>query len=191
MPFFGRSDQWWDPWDTSRIFETHFGSNLTDDDLFGPITPNSLYLRRRPFSRQLSGFGPRSLVPQSGLSDLSQQSDKFQVMVDVSHFTPEEITVKTVDNTIVVSAKHEDRADDYGFVSRQFSRKYLIPQDIDPLSITSTLSPEGILTIQAPKKQPELKEGERVVPITPGPPLSPQPKQIVVENVQNEGSTAN
>jgi HSP20 family molecular chaperone IbpA len=87
-------------------------------------------------------------VPQSGLSDLSPQSDKFQVMVDVSHFTPEEITVKTVDNTIVVSAKHEDRADDYGFVSRQFSRKYLIPQDIDPLSITSTLSPEGILTIQ-------------------------------------------
>lgn len=70
------------------------------------------------------------------------------MMVDVSHFAPEEIAVKTVDNTIVVTAKHEDRPDDLGFISRQFSRKYLLPKDIDPLTVTSSLSPEGILTIQ-------------------------------------------
>ncbi|CAG2119743.1 unnamed protein product, partial [Medioppia subpectinata] len=135
------------------------------------------------FSRQLSGGtspGIRSVVPQS--QELVQ-SDKFQVMVDVSHFTPEELMVKTVDNTIVVTAKHEDRADDFGFISRQFSRKYLLPVDIDPLTVTSSLSPEGILTLQAPRKQPELKEGERNVPISlsESSPI-PQPKEIPVVN---------
>ncbi|CAG2164743.1 unnamed protein product [Oppiella nova] len=183
MPFFNRPDRWLD-WDTNRIFESHFGSTLTDDDFFAPmaVTP-SYYVRRRPFSRQLSGGvspGVRSVVPQS--QELVQ-SDKFQVMVDVSHFTPEEITVKTVDNSIVVTAKHEDRADDFGFISRQFSRKYLLPADVDPLAVTSSLSPEGILTVQAPKKQPELKEGERNVPITmAAESLIPQPKEIPVQN---------
>ncbi|CAG2114609.1 unnamed protein product, partial [Medioppia subpectinata] len=200
MPFFNRPERTnlWDGmgFDTSRIFESHFGSNLTDDDFFAPmaVTP-SYYVRRRPFRfvalnqslntqiRQLSGGtspGIRSVVPQS--QELVQ-SDKFQVMVDVSHFTPEELTVKTVDNTIVVTAKHEDRADDFGFISRQFSRKYLLPVDIDPLTVTSSLSPEGILTLQAPRKQPELKEGERNVPISlsESSPI-PQPKEIPVVN---------
>ena len=102
------------------------------------------------FSRQMSGAvspGIRTVAPNLSPQDLVQ-SDKFQVMVDVSHFTPEEISVKTVDSTVVVTAKHEDRADDFGFISRQFSRKYLLPADCDPLTVSSSLSPEGILTIQ-------------------------------------------
>ena len=110
---------------------------------------NLFKLCRRQISGSTSpGIIPpqvRSVVPQS--QDLVQ-SDKFQVMVDVSHFTPEEISVKTVDNTVVVTAKHEDRADDFGYISRQFSRKYLLPADIDPLTVNSSLSAEGILTIQ-------------------------------------------
>lgn len=69
-------------------------------------------------------------------------------MIDVSHFEPEEITVKTVHNAIVVTAEHEDRADHLGFISRQFSRKYLLPEDIDSLKVISFLSHDGILTIQ-------------------------------------------
>ena len=91
--------------------------------------------------------GIRSMAP-SFVSQEVVPSDKFQVMVDVSHFTPEEISVKTVDSTVVVTAKHEDRADDFGYISRQFSRKYLLPPDCDPLTVSSSLSPEGILTIQ-------------------------------------------
>lgn len=69
-------------------------------------------------------------------------------MVDVSHFNPEEISVKMVDNAVVVSGKHEDKADTYGYVSRQFSRKYLLPADVEPEMVSSTLSADGILTIK-------------------------------------------
>lgn len=36
-------------------------------------------------------------------------NNNFLIFVDVSHFTPEEVSVKTVDNTVVVVAKHEDK----------------------------------------------------------------------------------
>ena len=95
-----------------------------------------------------------------------QSNDKYQIMVDVSHFTPDEITVKTVDNTIVVTGKHEDKADNYGYVSRQFSRKYLLPADVDPETVTSTLSADGVLSIQAPRKPLQIKDTDgRSVPI--------------------------
>jgi crystallin, alpha B len=102
-------------------------------------------------------------------------------MIDVSHFTPEEITVKTVDNNVVVTAKHEERQDEHGFISREFTRRYQLPRDIDPSTVTSSLSSEGVLTINAPKKQPELKKGERMVPIDLAP-KSAQPKPIPVQN---------
>ncbi|XP_054164067.1 alpha-crystallin B chain-like [Oppia nitens] len=174
MPFFNR----WD-WDTSRAFESHFGQNLMDDDFFAPmaLTPN-YYVRRRPFGRQLSS-GLRSPM-QLQSQEVVPIVDKFQVMVDVSHFAPEEITVKTMENTVVVTARHEDRADDFGYISRQFSRKYTLPPDVDPLAVTSSLSSEGILTVQAPRKLPELKEGERAVPITMV--ETPKPKEITVLN---------
>lgn len=113
--------------------------------------------------------------------------DKFQLMVDVSSFAPEEITVKTVDNQIIVTAKHEERADEHGYVSRQFSRRYLLPDNIDIMSVTSSLSAEGILTITANQRQPEIKEKERVVPINfTNQPQQVEPKPIPVENAGQE-----
>ena len=46
--------------------------------------------------------------------------DRFrQMCVDVGHFKPSEITVKTTDDNIIVHGKHEERNDQHGFVSRE------------------------------------------------------------------------
>ena len=76
----------------------------------------------------------------------------FQVNLDVQQFKPEEIAVKIADNYIVVEGKHEERQDEHGFVQRQFQRRYLIPKDVDPDHIQSSLSSDGVLTVSAPKK---------------------------------------
>ncbi|XP_046459978.1 protein lethal(2)essential for life-like [Daphnia pulex] len=89
----------------------------------------------------------------------------IQVMVDVSHFQPNEISVKTTDNNIIVHAKHEERKDQFSHVSREFRRRVTIPQGVNPETVTSTMSPEGILTIMAPKMMLEGSK-ERVIPIT-------------------------
>lgn len=84
-----------------------------------------------------------------------RKKEDFQVMLDVQHFKPEEIDVKVVDNYLVVTAKHEGRQDEHGWVSRQFVRRYQLPESIDVEQLTSELSSDGLLTIVAPKKQPD------------------------------------
>ncbi|PNJ76047.1 CRYAB isoform 16, partial [Pongo abelii] len=54
--------------------------------------------------------------------------------------------------------------DEHGFISREFHRKYRIPADVDPLTITSSLSSDGVLTVNGPRKQ--VSGPERTIPIT-------------------------
>jgi crystallin alpha B len=88
------------------------------------------------------------------------------VNLDVQQFKPDELTVKTLNNFIVVEGKHEERQDEHGFISRQFQRRYKLPNDIEPDTVVSHLSSDGVLTISAPKKALPPSGNERVVPIT-------------------------
>lgn len=112
----------------------------------------------------------------------------FSVLLDVKHFSPEEIAVKVVGEHVEVHARHEERPvrppgagagpepgvgsssrrrrrgqregragplkpltfqDEHGFVAREFHRRYRLPPGVDPATVTSALSPEGVLSIQA------------------------------------------
>lgn len=75
-----------------------------------------------------------------------------QVILDVQQFAPNEISVKTQNNVIIVEAKHEEKQDEHGFIFRHFVRKYILPEDTEVMDITSSLSSDGVLTISAPKK---------------------------------------
>ena len=84
----------------------------------------------------------------------------------MQQFKPDEITVKTVNNNVVVEGKHEERQDEHGFITRQFQRRYKLPDDTDADTVVSQLSSDGVLTIYAPKKALPPLSGERIVPIT-------------------------
>ncbi|KAK5639886.1 hypothetical protein RI129_010697 [Pyrocoelia pectoralis] len=99
-----------------------------------------------------------------GKESVIQDGDKFQVKLDVKNFTPEEITVKAIDESaIVIEAKHE-KNDENGSVSRQLFRKFLIPKGHDMKRVESVFSSDGILTITAPNKVEKVEE--RTIPIT-------------------------
>lgn len=91
--------------------------------------------------------------------------DGFQACVDVHHFKPNEVIVKTVDNTVIIEGKHEERDDGHGSVERHFVRKYALPKDYDMATVHSSLSSDGVLTIKAAPPAIASK-GERHVPIT-------------------------
>lgn len=76
----------------------------------------------RPWQRS-----PTSLQKQESGSTLNIDKEKFEVILDVQQFTPSEITVKVTDKFVLVEGKHEERQDEHGFVSRQFSRRYMLP----------------------------------------------------------------
>lgn len=97
---------------------------------------------------------------------LTSTKDTFQVCMDVKDFAPNEISVKTVDNSIVVEGKHEERQDEHGYISRQFTRRYVLPDGYEAKDVVSQLSSDGLLTLKAPPVAKTPKGGNvRVVQI--------------------------
>ncbi|XP_071576743.1 protein lethal(2)essential for life-like [Temnothorax nylanderi] len=109
------------------------------------------------------------------------------VVLDVQHFEPE-ISVKIVDDHLVVEAKHEDRQDRHGWVSRQFVHRYPLPQDIDVNNMMSKLFSNGLLALVAPKKRPLKDESVRTLRIecTGKPFVQKQEKSKTLEQGEKE-----
>ncbi|CAH1393644.1 unnamed protein product [Nezara viridula] len=170
---------WWDDWDRerpSRLLDQHFGNVLNRDDLINAsslIRPTGYF---RPWRHQLN----------RGTSNITAVDDKVQVVLDVQQFAPNEISVRTVDNVVIVEGKHDEKRDEHGYISRHFVRKYLLPKDVIMSEITSALSSDGILTINAPKQLPQDSRTEREIPIiqTGSPAIKPSTEtNIKIEQV--------
>lgn len=141
-----------------RLLDQDFGLTMTPDDLLtvaiSPMHSRDYY---RPW-RQLAA------AARDVGSTIKSDKDKFQINLDVQHFAPEEISVKTADGYIVIEGKHEEKKDQHGFVSRQFTRRYALPEGCNPETVESKLSSDGVLSIIAPRVAPADKT-ERTVPI--------------------------
>lgn len=169
---------WWDDEDffrPSRLLDQHFGTGLRKDDLL-----NSVTMPRTSLRNYLRPWRSTALPCHNSGSTINENKDKYQVILDVQQFTPDEITVKTKNNSIIVEGKHDEKKDEHGFVSRHFVRRYVLPDDHDIDKIVSTLSSDGILTVTAPKK--ERHDGtERIIPITQTGPAKTVASPIVEE----------
>ncbi|KAJ8378933.1 hypothetical protein AAFF_G00232980 [Aldrovandia affinis] len=118
-----------------------------------------------PLLPRLSGtLGPYTWAPSellipstehTGSAQVICDRSGFSVHVDVKHFSPEELMVKVTGDFVEVQGKHEQRKDGTGLVSRQFNRRYRIPEGVDVATLESAVSPEGILVISAPLLQGE------------------------------------
>lgn len=146
----------------SRLLDQHFGCGLLPEELLEPLTSSPLdWLRPsiyyRPWRTALSNIDTGSTI--------SKDKEKYEISLDVQQFAPEEITVKTADNSIVIEGKHEEKEDEHGYVSRQFVRRYALPYGHDMKDVVSSLSSDGVLTVTAPRKAGNVEE-ERVVAIS-------------------------
>uniref|UniRef100_A0A336LI59 CSON012549 protein n=1 Tax=Culicoides sonorensis TaxID=179676 RepID=A0A336LI59_CULSO len=86
----------------------------------------------------------------------------LKLRFDVSQYAPEEIVVKTVDQKLLVHAKHEEKSDTKS-VYREYNREFLLPKGVNPESIRSSLSKDGVLTVDAPL--PLALTNEKMIPI--------------------------
>ncbi|XP_056644017.1 heat shock protein beta-1 isoform X1 [Diorhabda carinulata] len=86
----------------------------------------------------------------------------LKLRFDVSQYAPEEIVVKTVDNKLLVHAKHEEKTESKS-VYREYNREFLLPKGTNPEHIKSSLSKDGVLTVEAPL--PAITAGEKLIPI--------------------------
>ncbi|KFV77386.1 Heat shock protein beta-8, partial [Dryobates pubescens] len=86
--------------------------------------------------------------------------EPWKVCVNVHSFKPEELTVKTKDGYVEVSGKHEEQQVEGGIVSKNFTKKIQLPYEVDPITVFASLSPEGLLIIEAPQIPPYQQYGE-------------------------------
>ncbi|XP_041358863.1 alpha-crystallin B chain-like [Gigantopelta aegis] len=92
-------------------------------------------------------------------TEVKYDNKSFQVKVDVDQFEPEELNVKVSGNRLVISGHHESKPDEHGFVSREFTREFIIPEDVDLESLTSQITEDGVLVVDAlVKSSPQLEE---------------------------------
>ncbi len=143
-----------DPWHwhqtPRRQHQPQFGLGISSEDLQVLMSLPS-HLQRQALQQRAN----KSPIGKDG----------FHLLVDVSHFQPNEISVKTIDNEVIIEGKHEEREDEHGYISRQFTRRYSLPKRYDPNTVTSTLSSEGILTVKAPNPPQESENNERAIEI--------------------------
>ncbi|XP_074839508.1 alpha-crystallin A chain [Carettochelys insculpta] len=143
----------------SRLFDQYFGEGLLDYDLL-PL-----------FSSTISPYYRSSLfrtILESGISEVRSDRDKFTIFLDVKHFSPEDLSVKIIDDFVEIKGKHSERQDDHGYISREFHRRYRLPSSVDQSSITCSLSADGMLTFSGPKVRSHMDTNysERPIPVS-------------------------
>nr|prf crystallin alphaA [Anas platyrhynchos] len=143
----------------SRLFDQFFGEGLLEYDLL-PL-----------FSSTISPYYRQSLfrsVLESGISEVRSDRDKFTIMLDVKHFSPEDLSVKIIDDFVEIHGKHSERQDDHGYISREFHRRYRLPANVDQSAITCSLSSDGMLTFSGPKVPSNMDptHSERPIPVS-------------------------
>uniref|UniRef100_A0A8C5LIX0 SHSP domain-containing protein n=1 Tax=Leptobrachium leishanense TaxID=445787 RepID=A0A8C5LIX0_9ANUR len=100
------------------------------------------------------GYSARYTGYPEARNVVATPSQPWKVCVNVQTFKPEEITVKTKDGFVEVSGTHEEQQKEGGIVSKNFTKKIQLPPEVDPVTVFASLSPEGLLIIEAPLVPP-------------------------------------
>merc|ERR1711953_891562 len=131
------------------------------------IAPPDTYQDYWPRPRQLE-FSPAKASNRMLASNAAELSPKAKVSYDEGQFVveillkdyrPEELSVKTEGEVLVILAKHETQTESGGsFVSKQFEQRFSLPSGVKPESIISSLGKDGTLKVTAPRtsSQPNL-----------------------------------
>ncbi|XP_030075454.1 heat shock protein beta-8 [Microcaecilia unicolor] len=158
---------------SSRLLDDDFGMSPFSDDLTVDWPD---WARPRLSSAWPSGPLRTGMSRASGISPPGYSSrytgypearnpsyelgQPWKVCVNVQSFMPEELTVKTKDGFVEVSGKHEEQQEEGGIVSKNFTKKIQLPSEVDPLTVFASLSPEGLLIIEAPLIPPYHQQGD-------------------------------
>lgn len=126
-----------------------------DDDLYNVLR---CALRRRGCGSQLASRKRKA-------NDVQEQPDskrQFSVSADVAQFSPSELSVRQVDDRVVIRGEHEQRNDSDGsYVKRKFVRSFTLPRGVDVSKLEAKLGEDGILRLTAPciELQQDAKNG--------------------------------
>lgn len=108
--------------------------------------------------KRLAEFSARSMgVSGAGLNEaahniqVSASNDKFMIQLELPGFSPEDFSLKTKDDIIIIEAVHNTKTEDGSSSDRTFTKEFKMPSGVVTEKLSSTYSGAGILTISAPR----------------------------------------
>ncbi|XP_075998244.1 uncharacterized protein hspb12 [Genypterus blacodes] len=81
---------------------------------------------------------------QTNTGRVRSAGDTYYTMADVSQFEPHDVVVMAYNHHVVIRA---EKVLDDGSVSDTFTHQSVFPEDMNPLSVSGTISPDGILVV--------------------------------------------
>ncbi|CAH2050941.1 unnamed protein product, partial [Iphiclides podalirius] len=93
------------------------------------------------------------------------EPDRFQIILSVKRFKPDELKVKVKNRYIIVEGKHKEEDDEKRFTANHFVQRFVLPPGSKPEEVTAVLKENGKLSISAPKHELPPPPPERDVPI--------------------------
>ncbi|XP_055841261.1 heat shock protein 27-like [Episyrphus balteatus] len=151
-----------------------FNKSLFFDDFGLDLFPHDMFHKMRIlpwsfFHPQFLSFPFQHFHQIAHLQDekekLTIDKDGFQLTFDTKDFKPSELTVKTVNNFVIVEGKHEERKDDQNFTKKHFSRTYLLPSGYNAEEVDSSISSDGVLCVKIPPPHKAIESKERIINI--------------------------
>jgi len=95
---------------------------------------------------------------------VTEKDGRFNCVMDVKDFNPNQLQVKVVEDRVVVEGKYEKKSEDGSSVeSKSFFKEFNLPASANLDLVSTALSKDGVLTVRAPKK-----EGTELVPASDG-----------------------
>ncbi|XP_038616155.1 alpha-crystallin A chain isoform X1 [Tachyglossus aculeatus] len=166
----------------SRLFDQFFGEGAFEYDLLPFLSSTISPYYRQSLFRTVLESGLSELMahvwfvmhkshagnPKNNPAKVRSDRDKFVIFLDVKHFSPEDLTVKVLDEFVEIHGKHSERQDDHGYISREFHRRYRLPSSVDQASVSCSLSSDGMLTFSGSKVQSNVdsSHSDRSIPIS-------------------------
>jgi len=125
-----------------------------------PFFADIMSLQDNDLHKKLDVFKQKSLLgvgkgEAAHNLQVTASNDKFMVQLELPGFAPEDFSLKTKDDVIVLEALHESSAEES--TSRKYVKELKMPEGVLRDQLASSYSADGILTISAPRviKAPE------------------------------------
>lgn len=125
-----------------------------------PFFADIMSLQDNDLHKKLDVFKQKSLLGVGKAEaahnlQVTASNDKFMVQLELPGFAPEDFSLKTKDDVIVLEAIHESNEEES--TSRKYVKELKLPEGVQRDQLASSYSAEGILTISAPRviKAPE------------------------------------
>ena len=119
-------------------------------DLVGGVG-DGLEKRLAEFSARSMGLSGAGLGEAAHNIQVSASNDKFMIQLELPGFAPEDFSLKTKDDIIIIEADHSEKTADGSSDTRKFTKEFKMPSGVVTEQLASTYSGAGILTISAPR----------------------------------------